>query len=281
MAITNFIPEIWSANILVELQKSLVFGALANRDYEGDIANAGDTVHVTGIQDITVGDYTAHTDIAIEAASDKDAGTLVIDQAKYFAFEVDDLEKRQALGGLQAQFTSNAAYQLADVADQYVAGLMAAAAGSTVPAVTTTTDKPTDAYNTLVKLRTALDKKNVPTTGRWVVISPDVYAQLLLDNRFISATEAAHDTLLNGLVGSAAGFQIHVSNNTPYDAKTKAYTLLAGTNAATTFAQQIASVEAARMQNRFADMVKGLHLYGGKVFQPAQLTKVSYTLTEA
>lgn len=278
MAITNFIPEIWSANIIVELQKALVFGALANRDYEGDISNAGDTVHVTGIQDITVGDYTAHTDIAIEAASDKDMGSLVIDQAKYFAFELDDVEKRQALGGLQAQFTSNAAYQLADTADQYVAGLMAAAAGSTVPAVTSNATTPTDAYNTMVKLRTALDKQNVPTTGRWVVISPDVYAQLLLDNRFISATESAHNTLQNGLVGSAAGFQIHVSNNTPYDEKTKAFTLIAGTNAATTFAQQIASVEAARMQNRFADMVKGLHLYGGKVFKPKQLAKVSYTL---
>ena len=278
MAITNFIPEIWSANILVELQKALVFGALANRDYEGDIANAGDTVHVTGIQDITVGDYSAHTDITIEAATDKDMGALVIDQAKYFAFELDDVEKRQALGGLQAQFTSNAAYQLADAADQYVAGLMAAAAGTTVPAVTSSVDKPTDAYNTMVKLRTALDKQNVPTTGRWVVISPDVYGQLLLDNRFISATESAHETLQNGLVGSAAGFQIHVSNNTPYDDKTKAFTLIAGTNAATTFAQQIASVEAARMQNRFADMVKGLHLYGGKVFKPKQLAKVSYTM---
>ena len=63
MAITNFIPELWSANILLELQKNLVYGSAVNRDYEGDIANYGDTVHITGIAHISIGDYTAHTDI--------------------------------------------------------------------------------------------------------------------------------------------------------------------------------------------------------------------------
>ena len=62
MAITNFIPELWSANILLELQKNLVYGSAVNRDYEGDIANYGDTVHITGIAHISIGDYTAHTD---------------------------------------------------------------------------------------------------------------------------------------------------------------------------------------------------------------------------
>ena len=66
MAITNFITELWSANILLELQKNLVYGSAVNRDYEGDIANYGDTVHITGIAHISSGDYTAHTDITIE-----------------------------------------------------------------------------------------------------------------------------------------------------------------------------------------------------------------------
>ena len=69
MAITNFIPELWSANILLELQKNLVYGSAVNRDYEGDIANYGDTVHITGIAHISIGDYTAHTDITIEPAT--------------------------------------------------------------------------------------------------------------------------------------------------------------------------------------------------------------------
>ena len=133
MAITNFIPELWSANILLELQKNLVYGSAVNRDYEGDIANYGDTVHITGIAHISIGDYTAHTDITIEPATDKDAGELVINQSKYFAFEIDDVEKRQAMNNLTAAYSQDAAYKLRDLTDQYLAGLMAAGATITTP----------------------------------------------------------------------------------------------------------------------------------------------------
>lgn len=34
MAITNFIPEVWSAAILEALRAKLVFPSLCNRDYE-------------------------------------------------------------------------------------------------------------------------------------------------------------------------------------------------------------------------------------------------------
>ena len=54
MAITNFIPEVWSAAILEALRAKLVFPSLCNRDYEGDIREAGDTVHITGYDDVTV-----------------------------------------------------------------------------------------------------------------------------------------------------------------------------------------------------------------------------------
>lgn len=36
MAITNFIPEVWSAAILEALRAKLVFPSLCNRDYEGE-----------------------------------------------------------------------------------------------------------------------------------------------------------------------------------------------------------------------------------------------------
>lgn len=60
MAITNFIPTIWSARLLHNLQKSLVFGqtGVINRDYEGEIKAYGDTVKINGIGAVTIGDYT-------------------------------------------------------------------------------------------------------------------------------------------------------------------------------------------------------------------------------
>ena len=209
MAITNFIPELWSANILLELQKNLVYGSAVNRDYEGDIANYGDTVHITGIAHISIGDYTAHTDITIEPATDKDAGELVINQSKYFAFEIDDVEKRQAMNDLTAVYSRDAAYKLSDLADQYLAGLMAAGAKSKLDPISGATA--TKAYDTIVDLATALDKQNVPDAGRWVIVTPDFYGLLRKDSRFVAGAESAHSTLLNGVVGEAAGMTILLS----------------------------------------------------------------------
>ena len=266
MAITNFIPELWSANILLELQKNLVYGSAVNRDYEGDIANYGDTVHITGIAHISVGDYTAHTDITIEPATDKDAGELVINQSKYFAFEIDDVEKRQALR---------------DLTDQYLAGLMAAGAKSKLDPISGATA--TKAYDTIVDLATALDKQNVPDAGRWVIVTPDFYGLLRKDSRFVAGAESAHSTLLNGVVGEAAGMTILKSNNAPAakggsaSAQTdEGNVIIAGTNAATTFAEQIAKVEATRKEKGFDDIVKGLHLYGAKVVRPEALATVHF-----
>ena len=63
MAITSFIPKVWSARLLENLLKALVFGSLCNRNWEGDIAQWGDTVHINSLSDITVKPYTPSTDI--------------------------------------------------------------------------------------------------------------------------------------------------------------------------------------------------------------------------
>lgn len=55
----SFIPEIWSALMLTTLKKNLVYAqpGVVNRDYEGDIANAGDTVRIRSLSRPTIGTY--------------------------------------------------------------------------------------------------------------------------------------------------------------------------------------------------------------------------------
>ena len=278
MAITNFIPEVWSASILEALRAKLVFPSLCNRDYEGDIREAGDTVHITGYDDVTVKKYTRGTNITVDAVTDANKGTLTIDQSDYFAFKVNDLDKVQA--DLTGNFTNSAAYNMALNVEKYISGLMDKAA--TAPAKTISVTTPSDAYLAVVEARKQLDKQNVPTEGRWIVVSPDFYALLLQDSRFIEGTEAGHNTLLNGVVGSVSGFTVVESNNVPtVSGKPSKQSIIAGTNAATTFAQQVNKVEAMRMQDDFADMVRGLDLYGGLVVRPECLTKVVLTLGDA
>ena len=280
MAITNFIPEVWSASILEALRAKLVFPSLCNRDYEGDIREAGDTVHITGYDDVTVKKYTRGTNITVDAVTDANKGRLTIDQPDYFAFKVNDLDKVQAKADLTGNFTNSAAYNMALNVEKYISGLMDKAA--TAPAKTISVTTPSDAYLAVVEARKQLDKQNVPTEGRWIVVSPDFYALLLQDSRFIEGTEAGHNTLLNGVVGSVSGFTVVESNNVPtVSGKPSKQSIIAGTNAATTFAQQVNKVEAMRMQDDFADMVRGLDLYGGLVVRPECLTKVVLTLGDA
>jgi N4-gp56 family major capsid protein len=276
MAISKFIPEVWSAKLLLALRSAHVYaaGGVINREYEGEISDFGDTVHITSLVDPTIGDYTAHTDITVEDVDDLEQ-ILQITQSKYFAFEVDDIEKRQAKGNILSAQAQAAAWKLRDVADRYVAGLMATgvAAQNVIAETTVTKD---NAYDILVDLGTKLDESNIPTENRWAVITPKFHGLLLKDSRFIAAgDDKGAGVRTNGLIGEAAGFTLRKSNNVPDGPGAGAGKLIiAGNSMATTFAEQIAKTEAARRELRFADMVKGLHLYGGKVVRPEALAAV-------
>ena len=268
MAFTNFIPKVWSARLLEHLDKAHVYGALVNRDYEGEIKRYGDTVHINQIGAVTIKNYTKNTDIdAPEALSNTDL-SLVIDQAKYFNFQIDDIDKAQIRPELMNAATQRAAYALADVSDQYIAGLMAAGAlgtvGTDAAPITVTA---TNAYEQLVALKVKLDEQNVPTAGRWVVVPAWYHGLLLLDSRFVAnGTDKGVAMLQNGLVGYAAGFEIHMSNNVPNTSNAK-YKVIAGTNFGCSFAEQIVELKAYTPEKRFADVLKGLNVYGAKVVE--------------
>jgi hypothetical protein len=279
MAIVQFVPEIWSPAILANLRNALVYGGLCNRDYEGDIANAGDTVHITSFTDPAVRSYTKNSDISWDLLTDA-TRALVIDQADYFAFTVDDIDRRQALPGFVAKASQGAAYNLANEVDSYISGLMVAAVdqGSNDLGLVAASAA-TDIYDkVLVPLRTKLNRSNAPMPGRWCVVPPEAYAYLLKDQRFVTVNESGTDQgLREGQVGRAAGFDIFESNTVP-DPTAGTWHVVAGSPISTTFADQITETEAIRLQDQFGDGVRGLHLYGAKVVYPAALAMASLTV---
>ena len=149
MAITNFIPEVWSAAILEALRAKLVFPSLCNRDYEGDIREAGDTVHITGYNDVTVREYVRGHAITVDDVTDKEAAVLKIDKSDYFAFKVNDLDKTQAKADLTGKFTNSAAYNMMKNVETYISNLMDAGVGT--PAKTVAVGTPADAYVAVVE----------------------------------------------------------------------------------------------------------------------------------
>ncbi len=275
MAVETFIPEVWAARLMENMRKAQVFtqAGIVNRDYEGDIASMGDTVRIQAIGAVTIAAYTKNTDINVPEALTDAETTLLIDQGRYFNFQVDDVDKRQINVNLIDAAMREAAYGLRDVADKLVAGFFASSGSAVATAVAPRTDLATagKAYEHLVALAVELDKKDNPTDGRWVVVPPWYHGKLLLDDRFVkSGTDSAAGTLANGEVGQAAGFRILKSNNVSNNATT--WRIMAGTAAAISYAEQINKVEAFRPERRFADAVKGLHLYGAKVVRPAALS---------
>lgn len=267
MAVTSFIPTLWSARLMDALEKSHVATNLVNRDYEGVISAQGDTVKINSIGDITVKNYTKNTDIADPDDLTTADQSLVISQAKYFNFQVDDIDKVQVAGELVDKAMGNASYQLADVADQYLLGVMASGVDNKNKLAQTALTA-SNIYAKIVELRLALDKANVPTAGRSIVIPPEAYALLLQDDRFVAGGGAnAEATVRNGLVGQVAGFTVYESNNVPVSkvGSDDVFSIIASVPSATTYAEQIVETEAYRMEKRFADAVKGLHVYGAKV----------------
>lgn len=272
MAVNNFIPELWSARLLSQLEKELVYGALCNTDYEGDIAAAGDRVKITTIGPLTIDDYVPNvTVIAPEQLNDSQLW-LDIDQSKFFAFAVDDVDARQAGGNLIAEGISLGGYGLKDAADQYIAGKYTEAGYiSNLTAITAL-----NVSAALLDLGEELTKNNIPHSGRWCVVPPWFTTKLVLAKMIIeNATNTAFE---NGYVGRATGFDIYESNNVPTTNNGAEFKIMAGFGTkAISFAQQISKVEAYRRESAFGDAVKGLHLYGAKVVYPEALVVLDAT----
>lgn len=288
MAVDNFIPEVWASQLKVALEERHVFAqdGITNRDYEGDVAEFGDTVHINTLADPTISTYTKNvTAINPQTLTTTDE-TLLIDQSKYFAFEVDDVDARQVRnsGDLLNKAAFRSAVGLRDTMDSFLATLASTGAGTIMtPQDAATADA---AFLLLRKLRMTLNKNNVPTDDRWAVISPELEALLLGDSRFIDASAYGSNTpIMNGEIGRAIGFRILVSNNLPAGTAGTppevSNFVAAGHPMAITVAEQIVKTVAYSPESSFGDAIKGLHLYGARVVRPEALVVCDVDVTVA
>ena len=93
MTINNFSPTAWAGSVLKNLNDAHVYATCCNRDYEGDIKSFGDTVKINSLGRVTVSDYTKNSTISAPETLIGAGQTLTIDTAKYFNFEIDDIDK--------------------------------------------------------------------------------------------------------------------------------------------------------------------------------------------
>lgn len=260
MSVTNFIPTVWSARLLANLDKAFVYPMSVNRDYEGEISQFGDTVKINQMGNVTVSDFTGTLLDPEDLSSTQQI--LTIDQRKSFNFKVEDVDRAQANVTLIDKGMARAGVAIADVIDQFLASFTSQATIKVGNATTPIAIIASNAYDTLVDLGVALNKKNVSKTGRFAVVPPEFVGLLQKDPRFtLNST-----VLADGITGVVANFELRESNNVPV--ATGKYSILAGTTEAISFAGQVTEVEAYRPEKGFSDAIKGLYVYGAKVVQP-------------
>jgi hypothetical protein len=334
----NFSPVIYSKLVQKAFRKSSVVEDVTNTDYASEIANMGDSVKIIKEPDITINTYARGTTLATQDLTDADF-TMVIDQANYFQFAIDDIEEAHSHVNFMDLATDRAGYRLRDTFDSEVLGYMAGwegGAGSWARRTAANGTKAdsnagadelldtnqlditdfggSDLGNTgevtsipiaagggagaitsplavMNRIARQMDQANVDTDGRWIVVD-SVFAEILMDedSKLINADFGGGDEMRNGrMPGTIRGFRVYKSNNLPYlgtgsgtaaaaGSETNFGVLLAGHDSAGATAEQIAKTESFRSPDTFADIVRGMQLYGRKILRPAALFTANYNL---
>lgn len=338
MAISKFIPAIWSSELLVRFAASEVLGATVNRDYEGE-ASKGNTVHVSSVRTPQVVDYKANgRTISPEDLVDAQVD-LLIDQEKALAFNVDDVDRVQAAGSFEPVMrdsanalvedgetfignkllsanaigqrvtaadgstttgspvitSASARFTLADIGkavtgtgiaasskivsvnsftnsatlNNNATASAAASVAFTIGAVYAAPASGDDAFNLIKDFRTALSKNKVPQGDRFLAVTPDFAGLLLGANSKLTSVQVSGDSngLRDAVIGRLLGFTV-VESPMLVPAAGPGPAAVAYHRSAVSFVNQIDKVEALRSTTKFADIVRALHVYGGKLIRP-------------
>ena len=298
---TNWLPQVYSKQVLNFFRKASVAEAITNTDYAGEISSYGDTVKIIKEPTITVYQYERGEDVTQQNLSDTEL-TMVIDVANAFKFIVDDIETQMSHINFRDVATSSAAYSLRDAFDAGVIAKMFAGISTSTPDHTLGADSATplganvfdgagavdlgisgetDPLDLMARMARLLDVQNVPEEGRWFVAGPDFYEQLSQSGSKLLSVDynAGQGSIRNGLVssGKLRGFSMYKSNNiaAPSLATGKC---MAGHISSTATAQTITTTEVLRDQASFGDIVRGLHVYGAKVLRPEALVGAFYII---
>lgn len=282
MSYANFKPEIWSSKLIMDRDARVVGVQNSWRLFEGDIANAGDRVHISGLFGATIRDLTDGGNIEDPETVSDESTELYIDQRKYINFMVDDIDRIQSCADIMQAIISKTSNNLAVMQDEYVYGVASAGAGKTIDA--TASGSELTSKNVLSYLSGALAfirSSRVYNNGEvFFEVHPYVFAKLQL--AFSMMGQQGGDTYKNGYRGPLFGCMVFESNSIPVT-DSSGNTVKAGsdgaiyhnivrTGEAVAFAEQKSiNFKAYDIEKGFGEGIKGFTLYGAKVVKPSEL----------
>lgn len=290
--VSAFVPEIFSKK-LASQEKVLTnfINNMCNREWEGEIKNYGDVVHITlpDPSNITIGEGVVATASSVAPTQ----RTLTINRTKNFAFKFNDVEQAQSQFNMISGYNNEALQKMQDAISLEVQE--AIFADTDVETIGTTLSPTSVAaatiYDAVVDIKIALTAKGVLNAEGYYVfsgnnedakmlapiltVSPKIFGMMLKSTHLTHPTVAGDDILQSGKRKQIAGFEIVVDTNISNvtGATSSLFPYIAGTKMGVTFANQFSKFEKLRDLESFADIVRGLELYGFEIVHPKSLVK--------
>ena len=251
MAVTNFIPQVWEARLMAKFHERSVGQLITTAPTKIE----GNKIIFNKVSDIALKDYEGSVSFDDLTTSKVE---LPMDVKKYWAFKVDDVDAVQAAGALIDPHVAEAGYGLQEATDK----LILDEALKTSNAVTGE-----KAYDIIVKANTQLNKHKVPKAERFAIVNAEALEELHLDARFV----ANYTVLENGIIEGAKinGVQLVFSE----ELNGGEFAIVVLHKSAIGFGKQLEETEAMRLQNAFADGVRGLQVCGVKTLREEAVVK--------
>lgn len=283
MSVNSFIPQIWNAGLLRELENVHVFRSITNKNYEQDSKNARSVI-INQVSNPTVNDYDDTSGITFEDIQTT-SQTMNLDQEKYWAIRLKNLDKTQSAdgGALMQQVVQGAAYGINDKIDvalglQYVnAGIKAGSGGGALGTAGTPINITADGSGTSTKvvdwlsaLARRMGEGNVPDEMEKTLMVPYWLEQKMVKAKILDARGIDNKgTYENGKISTAYGFTLKKSNNVSNNGTN--YRVMAGNTNCITLAFQLERIKAGERPEYFEDYVAGYVVYGLKTVRADQL----------
>ena len=251
MAVTNFIPQVWEARLMAKFHERSVGQLITTAPTKIE----GNKIIFNKVSDIALKDYEGSVSFDDLTTSKVE---LPMDVKKYWAFKVDDVDAVQSAGELIDPHVAEAGYGLQEATDKLILD---------EALKTSHTVEGEKAYDVIVKANTQLNKHKVPKSERYVIVNAEALEELHLDPRFT----ANYTILENGVIEGAKinGVQLVFSE----ELNGGEFAIVALHKSAIGFGKQLEETEAMRLQNAFADGVRGLQVCGVKTLREEAVVK--------
>jgi len=228
----NFIPELWSDEVIGAYKSNLVVANLVTKlSHKG---KKGDSIHIPVPARGAASAKAANTQVTLSAATNT-AITVTIDKHYEYSKLIEDIAEVQSLASMRKFYTDDAGYALAKQVDTDLVTLWEGFQAGTVGGSTTAAWEKAYIGSTGASFYTGnssnaaditdagiralilkLDDADVPMDNRYIVMPPIAANDMLGINRFTEQQFIGNgDAIRTGKIGMIYGVDVYISSNCP------------------------------------------------------------------